>query len=191
MVDLSNSQDVEAGDGTTSVVVIAGALLAAAEGLLNKGVHLDTRGWFSLSRSECKQASTRRLWPTRSVWPSARPSPSLRTWRSRSTWTTGSLCSKTQSRRSTRRYVPCNSPALHSAHEIVRQVVSQNSHLLAPIAVDAVLKVIDPATATNVDLRDIRVSPCRRCGTTRATAVDRSSALRSSRRSGGRLMTRS
>jgi len=38
MVDLSNSQDVEAGDGTTSVVVIAGALLAAAEGLLNKGV---------------------------------------------------------------------------------------------------------------------------------------------------------
>ena len=41
------------------------------------------------------------------------------------------------------------------------QVVSQNSHLLAPIAVDAVLKVIDPATATNVDLRDIRVRFCR------------------------------
>jgi hypothetical protein len=41
---------------------------------------------------------------------------------------------------------------------MVPQVVSQNSHLLAPIAVDAVLKVIDPATATNVDLRDIRVS---------------------------------
>jgi T-complex protein 1 subunit delta len=39
MVDLSHSQDVEAGDGTTSVVVIAGALLAAAEGLLNKGIH--------------------------------------------------------------------------------------------------------------------------------------------------------
>ena len=39
MVDLSHSQDVEAGDGTTSVVVIAGALLAAAEGLLNKGKH--------------------------------------------------------------------------------------------------------------------------------------------------------
>lgn len=37
------------------------------------------------------------------------------------------------------------------------KVVSQNSHLLAPIAVDAVLKVIDPATATNVDLRDIRI----------------------------------
>ena len=37
------------------------------------------------------------------------------------------------------------------------QVVSQNSHLLAPIAVDAVMKVIDPATATNVDLRDIKI----------------------------------
>merc|ERR1719388_98733 len=30
--------------------------------------------------------------------------------------------------------------------------------MLAPIAVDSVLRVIDPATATNVDLNDIRVS---------------------------------
>lgn len=37
------------------------------------------------------------------------------------------------------------------------QVVSQYSHLLAPISVDAVLKVIDPAKATNVDLNDIRI----------------------------------
>lgn len=37
------------------------------------------------------------------------------------------------------------------------QVVSQYSSQLAPIAVDAVLKVIDPATATNVDLRDIKL----------------------------------
>ena len=37
------------------------------------------------------------------------------------------------------------------------QVVSQNSEILSPIAVDAVLRVIDPATATNVDLRDIKV----------------------------------
>lgn len=29
--------------------------------------------------------------------------------------------------------------------------------MLAPIAVDAVLQVIDPATASNVDLKDIRV----------------------------------
>merc|ERR1719446_2034692 len=36
------------------------------------------------------------------------------------------------------------------------KVVSQNADQLAPIAVDAVLKVIDPQTATNVDLNDIR-----------------------------------
>ena len=35
--------------------------------------------------------------------------------------------------------------------------MSQYSSQLAPISVDAVLKVIDPSVATNVDLRDIRV----------------------------------
>eukprot|EP00929_Paragymnodinium_shiwhaense_P108199 TRINITY_DN7452_c0_g1_i1.p2 TRINITY_DN7452_c0_g1~~TRINITY_DN7452_c0_g1_i1.p2 ORF type:complete len:531 (+),score=185.80 TRINITY_DN7452_c0_g1_i1:77-1669(+) len=39
MVELSKAQDIEAGDGTTSVVVIAGALLMAAEKLLAKGIH--------------------------------------------------------------------------------------------------------------------------------------------------------
>lgn len=39
MVDLSAAQDIEAGDGTTSVVIIAGALLGAAEKLLGKGIH--------------------------------------------------------------------------------------------------------------------------------------------------------
>lgn len=42
LVELSNAQDAEAGDGTTSVVVIAGALLGAAEKLLEKGVHPTT-----------------------------------------------------------------------------------------------------------------------------------------------------
>lgn len=37
------------------------------------------------------------------------------------------------------------------------KVVSQHSSLLSPIAVDAVMKVIDPVTATNVDLRDIKL----------------------------------
>lgn len=36
-MDLSAAQDVEAGDGTTSVVVIAGSLLGAAQKLLGKG----------------------------------------------------------------------------------------------------------------------------------------------------------
>lgn len=39
LVDLSAAQDVEAGDGTTSVVVIAGALIKAAMNLLDKGIH--------------------------------------------------------------------------------------------------------------------------------------------------------
>merc|ERR1719395_147394 len=39
LVELSKSQDVEAGDGTTSVVVIAGALLKAAQDLLDTGLH--------------------------------------------------------------------------------------------------------------------------------------------------------
>ncbi|TVY92132.1 T-complex protein 1 subunit delta [Lachnellula willkommii] len=39
LVDLSAAQDVEAGDGTTSVVVIAGSLLGAADRLLGKGIH--------------------------------------------------------------------------------------------------------------------------------------------------------
>lgn len=36
LVDLSQAQDVEAGDGTTSVVVLCGSLLNAVEKLLQK-----------------------------------------------------------------------------------------------------------------------------------------------------------
>lgn len=39
LVEVSAAQDAEAGDGTTSVVIITGALLGAAERLLNKNVH--------------------------------------------------------------------------------------------------------------------------------------------------------
>eukprot|EP00271_Cylindrocystis_brebissonii_P015729 TRINITY_DN38713_c0_g1_i1.p1 TRINITY_DN38713_c0_g1~~TRINITY_DN38713_c0_g1_i1.p1 ORF type:complete len:537 (+),score=146.67 TRINITY_DN38713_c0_g1_i1:217-1827(+) len=39
MVDLSKSQDYEVGDGTTGVVVTAGALLEQAETLLERGIH--------------------------------------------------------------------------------------------------------------------------------------------------------
>jgi T-complex protein 1 subunit epsilon len=39
MVQLSQSQDGEIGDGTTGVVVLAGALLAEAEQLLDRGLH--------------------------------------------------------------------------------------------------------------------------------------------------------
>ena len=39
LVDLSQSQDNEIGDGTTGVTVLAGALLQQAEKLLDKGLH--------------------------------------------------------------------------------------------------------------------------------------------------------
>jgi len=39
LVELSAAQDIAAGDGTTTVTVLAGALLEACANLLNKGVH--------------------------------------------------------------------------------------------------------------------------------------------------------
>lgn len=39
LVELSGAQDSEAGDGTTSVVILAGALLSASEKLLDCGIH--------------------------------------------------------------------------------------------------------------------------------------------------------
>ena len=39
LVELSKSQDQEIGDGTTGVVVLAGALLEQAEALLDRGIH--------------------------------------------------------------------------------------------------------------------------------------------------------
>ena len=39
LVELSKSQDNETGDGTTGVVVLAGALLEQAQNLLEKGLH--------------------------------------------------------------------------------------------------------------------------------------------------------
>ena len=39
LVELSHAQDVEAGDGTTSVVVMAGSLLTESLKLLEKGIH--------------------------------------------------------------------------------------------------------------------------------------------------------
>jgi len=120
LVDLSAAQDVEAGDGTTSVVVIAGSLLGAAEKLLSKGIHPTTIAE-SFQRAATK--STEYL-------------------------TEMSTKVELSDRESLLRAA---STSLNS------KIVSQYSNLLGPIAVDAVLRVIDPVTASNVDLRDIRV----------------------------------
>lgn len=42
LVEISKAQDIEVGDGTTSVVVLAGALLESCELLLDKGIHPTT-----------------------------------------------------------------------------------------------------------------------------------------------------
>ena len=41
-MEISKAQDIEAGDGTTSVVVVAGALLKACQKLLEQGIHPTT-----------------------------------------------------------------------------------------------------------------------------------------------------
>jgi T-complex protein 1 subunit delta len=120
LVELSKAQDVEAGDGTTSVVVIAGSLLDAAQKLLARGIHPTTisESFQKCATTSCeileKMAMPLELSDRESLLQSA----------------TTSLSSK---------------------------VVSQNSAQLSPLCVDAVMKVIDPTSATNVDLRDIRV----------------------------------
>lgn len=54
LVDIARSQDAEVGDGTTSVVVLAGEFLVAAKGFLEEGIHPQTiiRGF----RKACRTA---------------------------------------------------------------------------------------------------------------------------------------
>lgn len=120
LVDLSAAQDVEAGDGTTSVVVLAGSLLGAAEKMLNKGIHP------TIIAESFQRAAAKAVEIVTSMSTKLDLSDRESLLRAAST----SLNSK---------------------------IVSQYSNLLAPMAVEAVMKVIDPATASNVDLNDIRV----------------------------------
>ncbi|KAG9303964.1 hypothetical protein G9A89_005874 [Geosiphon pyriformis] len=120
LVDLSAAQDVEAGDGTTSVVVIAGALLVAAEKMLAKGIHPTTIAE-AFQRAAAKSTE---LLSEMAIPIDLSDRDSL---------------------------LRAASTSLNS------KIVSQYSSLLSPIAVDAVLRVIDPITATNVDLNDIRI----------------------------------
>jgi len=120
MVELSKAQDVEAGDGTTSVVVLAGALLKAAEDLLSKGIHPQTITEAFLQASEkAEEILTSVAVPV-------------------------DLKNRDQ-------LIQAAATSLNS------KVIAQQSDFLAPMAVDAVLKVIDPATAVNVNLEDIRL----------------------------------
>jgi len=120
LVQLSKSQDIEAGDGTTGVCVIAGSLLSACSSLLNKGIHA------TMIAESFKDAAAKAEQVLIDV---ARPVDLLDRDSVLDAVNT-CLCSK---------------------------VVHNNADILAPIAVDAVLNIIDTATATNVDLNDIKI----------------------------------
>lgn len=120
LVDLSAAQDVEAGDGTTSVVVIAGSLLGAADRLLSKGIHPTI---ISESFQRAAKAAVETLHDMSQ-------SVSLSDRKTLVEAATTSLSSK---------------------------VVAPYSNLLGDIAVDSVLKTIDPRVAENVDLKNIRI----------------------------------
>lgn len=120
LVELSRAQDVEAGDGTTSVVVLAGALLEASEKLLHKGIHPTA---ISESFQRCANKAVEIL--------------------------TGMSIPIQLNDRET--LIKSASTALNS------KVVSQQCSLLAPIAVDAVLKVTEPGKENAVDLKNIKV----------------------------------
>merc|ERR1711923_631411 len=120
LVELSKAQDIEAGDGTTSVVVICGSLLEAADRLLKKGIH-------PTSISEAFQKAA--VESVRILESMAQPVD-----------------------------LGDRDKLLQSANTSLNsKVVSQHSSELSPIAVDAVLKVIDPAKDNTVNLKDIKV----------------------------------
>lgn len=119
LVELSRAQDIEAGDGTTTVVIIAGALLEAAEKLLSKGIHPT-----AISES-FQRAAVHAVKILNSI---AVPIQ---------------LDNKEQLIRSA-------STSLNS------KVVHQQSTALAQLAVNAVLKIMEPG-CPSVDLSDIKV----------------------------------
>lgn len=136
LVDLSAAQDVEAGDGTTSVVVIAGSLLGAADRLLAKGVK----------------------WSLISSWLQLNSSGIHPTVISESFQRAAAAAVETLTQMSYPISLSDRATLLQAAStSLSSKIVSQHSNLLAPIAVDAVLKTIDQKTADNVDLKNIRI----------------------------------
>uniref|UniRef100_A0A0N4UV29 T-complex protein 1 subunit delta n=1 Tax=Enterobius vermicularis TaxID=51028 RepID=A0A0N4UV29_ENTVE len=120
LVELSKAQDIEAGDGTTTVVVLAGAFLDAAEKLLSKGIHPTTVSESFLRAS----AEVEKILETMAVPVDLNDDEKL---------------------------VKIATTSLNS------KVVSQHSWMLAPMAVNAVKKIINPDTDRNVDLRMIKI----------------------------------
>ena len=133
---MSAAQDIEAGDGTTSVVVLAGSLLSAAEKMLEKGIHPTI-----IAESFSKAAAKSVEYLTEISTP-----VDLNDRASLLRAATTSLYSKVSFQIGI-----CDASDVDSM-----QIVSQYSSTLAPIAVSAVTRLAT-ATSSNVDLRDVRI----------------------------------
>lgn len=121
LVELSKSQDAVVGDGTTSVVVICGALLKKCMELLDKGIHptiisdaFDKASQYAIDLLEKEVAVPVAIDDRDALLKAA----------------TTSLSSK---------------------------VVSQHSSLLAPMAVDCLLQIADPAHPELLDLNNVKI----------------------------------
>jgi T-complex protein 1 subunit delta len=120
LVEMSKAQDIEAGDGTTTVAVLAGALLIACQQLLGKGIHPSSiSDGFQLAMTKALEELGNIAIPIE-LTDKEKLIQNART----------SLASK---------------------------VVAQNADLLARIAVEAVMRIMDPSKPGSIDLRDIRV----------------------------------
>jgi T-complex protein 1 subunit delta len=123
LVEISKAQDIEAGDGTTSVVVIAGSLLAGAQTLLNKGFHASVIAeGYQYAVDEAQK-----------------------------------IIEKMEKKIDLTDFDTLVQNAITS---LSSKVVSNYSEVLAPIAVNAVLKLVNAGNTygNEIDLRDIRVS---------------------------------
>ena len=123
LVEISKAQDIEAGDGTTSVVIIAGSLLNQAQILLDKGIHASVIAeGFQYAVDEAIKIIERME----------------------------------------KKIELTDHEALiqNAITSLSSKVVSNYSQILAPIAVDAVLKLVNSWNTYNneIDLRDIKVS---------------------------------
>mmetsp|Transcript_6456 Transcript_6456/g.8748 ORF Transcript_6456/g.8748 Transcript_6456/m.8748 type:complete len:532 (+) Transcript_6456:157-1752(+) len=125
LVELSKSQDIEAGDGTTSVCVIAGALLSCCQDLLEKGIHpMAIADAFKAAEVKAEEFLREMSMPV------------------------------DLGQRET--LIDAVTTCLSS------KVVSQNADILSPMAVDAVLTVLESNEAIgkdpdNIDLNDIKI----------------------------------
>merc|ERR1711988_1638819 len=121
LVELSRAQDTEAGDGTTTVVVIARSLLNSAKALLSKLHPNVISRSFRLAADKAVEILESMAIPI-------------------------DLADR-------------ETMIKNAATSLNSKIISQNSSLLAPLAVDAVMKVTVPGS-TQCDLSDIKIIKC-------------------------------